>query len=370
MFGGSFVSSSSDERARSSFAHSSQSPPHAPQFSVAGMSGASVSHHGHSSSWSTASPGPTLSTSLSDPFAQSRTPYQPGYLMSMSPQKAAPANTQRYDEVPIVQTKAKMNNHLARGSASEFGSDSMFQSSRRQQTLPDEDAPPTSSINDMMNDFPPDSASLRFSERKPAFQTPPSRTPISRTPQPTPNTQTSQPLFVIVFGYPPDKYTATVEYFKSLGDTTDADPNTEILNCFRIGFNDPGEALRAVRKNGEVLGGCWMVGAKWADAAQAESLLGQSVRAPDSGRGATSMDAMAVDEAPSPTGNGGRTTTPSIGTPLKLAPSGSAFRKPAPPHNTPRVQQPEPGQRVHLDPAQPSPTKGMLGQVSDLIFGW
>ena len=69
---------------------------------------------------------------------------------------------------------------------------------------------------------------------------------------------------MIVFGYPPDKYSLTVEYFKSLGAATEPEPNTEIVNCFRIGFRDPGEAARVVRRNGEVLGGTWMVGVKWA----------------------------------------------------------------------------------------------------------
>ena len=76
--------------------------------------------------------------------------------------------------------------------------------------------------------------------------------------------QQSQTLYIIVFGYPADKYSVTVEYFRSLGEATDPDQNTEIINCFRIGYKDPGDAMRAVRKNGEVLGGSWMVGAKWA----------------------------------------------------------------------------------------------------------
>jgi nuclear pore complex protein Nup53 len=69
---------------------------------------------------------------------------------------------------------------------------------------------------------------------------------------------------VIVFGYPPDRYSATAEYFRSIGETTEPDPNVEITNCFRIGYANPAEAVRAVRKNGEVLGGSWMVGVKWA----------------------------------------------------------------------------------------------------------
>jgi nuclear pore complex protein Nup53 len=75
--------------------------------------------------------------------------------------------------------------------------------------------------------------------------------------------QPSQPIYVIVFGYPPDKYTLTVEYFKSLGQATEPDLNNDITNCFKIGYYDAGDALRAVRKNGEVLGGSWMVGTKW-----------------------------------------------------------------------------------------------------------
>ena len=41
-------------------------------------------------------------------------------------------------------------------------------------------------------------------------------------------------------------------------------PNSQIANCFKLGFKNPGDALRAVRKNGEVIGGAWMIGAKWA----------------------------------------------------------------------------------------------------------
>ena len=88
--------------------------------------------------------------------------------------------------------------------------------------------------------------------------------PVTRRSRTPTMSQISQPLYIIVFGYPPDKYSVTAEYFKSLGDSTDADPNTEITNCFRIGYRDPGDAMRAVRKNGEILAGSWMVGAKWA----------------------------------------------------------------------------------------------------------
>jgi len=86
-------------------------------------------------------------------------------------------------------------------------------------------------------------------------------TPSQQQQQPLPQ----QPFYIVVFGYPPDKYSLTAEYFRSSGgESTEPDPNLEITNCFRIGYKDAGDALRAVRKNGEVLGGSWMVGVKWA----------------------------------------------------------------------------------------------------------
>ena len=81
--------------------------------------------------------------------------------------------------------------------------------------------------------------------------------------QPSPS-QNAQPLHIIVFGYPPDKYSLTVEYFRSLGETTEAEQSTELQNCFRIGYLHPAEAIRAIRKNGEIISGSFMVGAKWA----------------------------------------------------------------------------------------------------------
>lgn len=86
----------------------------------------------------------------------------------------------------------------------------------------------------------------------------------SRQPHPLSVSTLAEIHYVIVFGYPPDKYSVTAEYFKSIGDTTEPDPNTQITNCFRIGYRDFGEGMRAVKRNGEILSGSYMVGAKWA----------------------------------------------------------------------------------------------------------
>ena len=57
-----------------------------------------------------------------------------------------------------------------------------------------------------------------------------------------------------------------------------------------------------------------------------------------------------------------------VGTPIKLAPSVAAFRKGHPPAAASPAQKITP---VSTVPAQgQSPSKGMLGQVTDLFFGW
>ncbi|KAJ6513510.1 hypothetical protein DFH09DRAFT_1374167 [Mycena vulgaris] len=357
-------------------------------FAVAGMASTSTSHHNHNpnlNAWGGASTSGSLTNSFTDTLSQSRSHYQPGYLMSASQSNVdqsplvvaqtrakilkqnSPTGAQRVDEAPVVQTKAKMNNAFSRGPASDFGMDSMFQSSRQRQTMADEDAPPMNSVNDIPTEMHADSSSSHFQPRGSTLNSSFARS----RPRPPSVTQSSPMLYIIVFGYPSDKYSVTVEYFKSLGDASDPDPNAEIVNCFKIGYRDPADAMRAVRKNGEILGGSWMVGAKWADPAQAEALLNQPVVRHSS---PLEADPMAVD-SPSPHAYGG-TSTPTVGTPIKLAPSASAFRRaaagPSAPKPAPAPQAPSWASDVAPPTAAGAAPagKGVLGQVSDMIFGW
>lgn len=63
----------------------------------------------------------------------------------LSASQNSPQGNQRTDDVPVVPTKAK----LSRGPTADFGMSSMFESSRKRQTIADEDAPPTNSVNDI-----------------------------------------------------------------------------------------------------------------------------------------------------------------------------------------------------------------------------
>jgi len=161
--------------------------------------------------------------------------------------------------------------------------------------------------------------------------------------------------------------------------------------------------MRAVRKNSEVLGGSYMVGVKWADPALAEALLGQLslVRStnvlPDvSIQPPAGLDAnMAVDSNIAQQPHYG-TNTPSVGTPIRLAPSAAAFRRATgsadkvPPPNQPGLTSsrswisggagrtiPPPGMdSTKIDVAaiggktDSVQSRSVLGHVSDLIFGW
>lgn len=69
---------------------------------------------------------------------------------------------------------------------------------------------------------------------------------------------------VVVFGYPQDKAKAAEKLFRSLGESNEPVFAPEDGNWFKIGYKHEWEAARAVRKNGELVNGAWMVGVKWA----------------------------------------------------------------------------------------------------------
>lgn len=125
------------------------------------------------------------------------------------------------------------------------------------------------------------------------------------------------------------------------------------------------------------------------DPTQAEALLGSPLARSPFGASAadvSSPDVTMADVSPPVRGYSSadsslaitttvqRTQTPPVGTPIKLAPSTSAFRKPGTGGRLPHISKPGDGTPGGL-PLQPgsvhaSPSKGVLGQVSDLIFGW
>ncbi|KIY46830.1 hypothetical protein FISHEDRAFT_75268 [Fistulina hepatica ATCC 64428] len=352
----------------SNFPSSVSQTSHAPHFAAAGPSDLRYSQWGNSA----------MATSLNNPstIPETRT-YTPGYIVSPpanAPQQASPAA-----EPPIIPTKAKTSHPLTRTTALEFGTESIFQSSRSRQ-LADDEAPPLRSAYDIPNQIYDQghNPSLMSSPPKPAFD---NSSNIREETGPVPAPQPA--LRVIVFGFPPGQAQVAADYFKSLGQCSEPDFSLGLQNAFRIGYVHPTDAMRAVSKNGEVFFGQWIVGAKWEDQLQADAVLsslagGRALRnggVPATFVNSGSMsfgDAMNVD-SPNHTGTP-QTRSSAPGTPIRLGPSSSIYKKPS--NSTPAsasrgIWSSASGKKPETPvAAQPSPGKGVVAQVSDLLFGW
>jgi len=175
-----------------------------------------------------------------------------------------PEGNQRFEDPPLLQTKHAISAY-GRSTPSTFGAES----DGHMREPMDEDAPPTESVFDSIGGLPRTVKSLGLSRTSPS--------PLARSN--SNQAQTKNDWFdLIVFGYPPDKYESATKLFQSLGETSEPEPGPSGANFFKIGFKSQWDAARAVRKNGELVGGTWMVGGKWADPNQAE--LSQYVTPP------------------------------------------------------------------------------------------
>jgi len=62
-----------------------------------------------------------------------------------------------------------------------------------------------------------------------------------------------------VFGYPLDRYDTIARLFQKLGDTTEPELSENGM-WFTIGFRQPWEAERALRRNGKLIDDAYMIG--------------------------------------------------------------------------------------------------------------
>ncbi|KAI5120362.1 hypothetical protein M0805_006885 [Coniferiporia weirii] len=312
---------------------------------------------------------------LNESLAQSRPQYQPGYLLS------AQTTGQRYEETHLIPTRAKMNPTFPRNASSDFGSESMFESTskhRHREATDDEDGPPTSSVADIVNEVYTDSYKIKPH----IFPTPSRPMSVQKNSVASSSPASHQTLYIIVFGYPPTRYSSTVAHFQSTSDggTTEPELSLDVENAFKIGYKQPWEAARAWRRHGETIsgeGGRWMVGVKWADPLAAEQVLGSGARVFSNSSPTPALESSSfspsgcTDSSPDPTLSPPQhlvatrhDPATAIGTPIRVAPSASAFKKVGPElsgKGAPMQLQSE---------SKDSYTKGMFGQVSDLIFGW
>ncbi|GAA6012868.1 hypothetical protein JCM10207_008360 [Rhodosporidiobolus poonsookiae] len=250
---------------------------------------------------------------------------------------------------------------------------------------PEEDAPPIASLNEFESSEP---SSLQVdAQSNPLRRSPsgePTLSPFASTSAPLhPAPSSAEGYAVHVFGFPSSATDLVVDYFAQFGEVVSKTPSQEGGNWVTIVYAQPWSAARAARKNGEVLGGVLMVGVKAVD----EDGLKRALATGD-----------AADLVPS---SGARTPVPHAQTPGTSTPSGvgrpvvvlgpqSAFKAaPTPPRKgflglggapaTPSsgASGADPHASLFAEKSkqavlqqQGQAQKGVLGKVSDLVFGW
>jgi len=243
-------------------------------------------------------------------------------------------------------------------STSDYGVDTMLDRPKQRQ-VSDEDAPPVNSVTDIIKEVQPDPYAQKLQ----------SNTSDSVTHRPKLFTASTpaQISYVVVFGFPPDKFDSTVSIFSSLGDCTEPERNHKEGNWFRIGFKNMADASKALRKNGQIVNGAYMIGVIPADSSYSDltfstPLRPTSHRVPDtdpSDHSSPSLHRSSVNAA--------------FGKAVTLAPSTSAY-KTTPPAAAKRHHQidstailSEASQKSGLQDAE---GPGVMSKISDLIFGW
>ncbi|KAF8575203.1 hypothetical protein K439DRAFT_1398450 [Ramaria rubella] len=301
---------------------------------------------------------------MNEPFTPSRSHYQPGFLMSVTQSNVTPPGGQHFEDPPLIPTK--FHSSTSRASPSEFGLESMFErpaARRQRQPTNDEDAPPTASINDVIDEphINP------FQRREPHSGSPHGHSTARRqhnTPQQSQPQTTSNNIvtYLNVFGYPPDRYESVARLFQSLGDTTEPEPNDTGM-WFTIGFRLSWEAERALRRNGKVMDDAYMIGVARANSSAADAPMDAPRPGAPAAPGSPPVDSATPgpDSLVPAFGLPRSTTTSTLGMPLTLAPSTSAFKTPS----------------AHLKPSPPQPSQGgkipessTVSKISDMIFGW
>lgn len=264
----------------------------------------------------------------------------------------------------------------------------------------EEDAPPISSLGDFdPSTTPQDSSAQPLSAS--ASSSHPSASASTSHAHSAPAAPPAAGYAVHLFGFPSEAAPAVISHFSALGDIVSSVPSAEGGNWITIAYAQPWAAARAARKNGTILGGVIMVGVKVVD----EDLLRRSIGGEGLATGGEiNHDALSTQVTANGSGaqavSGSSTpkppSTPSgVGKPIQVFGAGAAFK--APPPTTPRrglfggaAPAATPGGTPaqggsSADPhaslfsqksqqavlAQNAATpKGVLGKVSDMVFGW
>ncbi|KAG8746218.1 hypothetical protein FRC10_005734 [Ceratobasidium sp. 414] len=287
--------------------------------------------------------------------------YVPGYLLSTTQGKSV-AGFSNFNNPPLLPEPVSRDH----GPAAPFGAGSIYSRpppKNRDRTVPivDNDAPPTESLLD--------GSSFNFAHHPPH----PSR-PLASSSAPNGN-QTPASLHshtggvaLTVSGFYPDRAHGVLAQFVAIGDCAPPEMAPEGGNWFRIVYVNPWDAARAVRRDGDIINGDMMIAVRLVDPSQA-SLFGDAL--PHVPAAASSPPEFSP-KSPVQTAPGG---FPALGRAATLAPATSAFKSTAPAgaQSRPRATAApgaDWGVKNQGEAQEAQPQQGIIGKVSDLIFGW
>lgn len=92
----------------------------------------------------------------------------------------------------------------------------------------------------------------------------PTTTVSQPPPAPTASPVSANASTVILFGPPTSLIEPILQHFSEFGEIIRTRPDPEGGNWVAVTYKTEAEAAKAVRFSGEVLGGAWMIGVKWA----------------------------------------------------------------------------------------------------------
>ncbi|TNY23479.1 Nup53/35/40-type RNA recognition motif-domain-containing protein [Rhodotorula diobovata] len=256
----------------------------------------------------------------------------------------------------------------------------------------EEDAPPVASLNEFDSG---DQSSLQADSNMNGLSrsaaNDPTASPFassSALPHPNASHSSSKGYAVNVFGFPASALELVLEHFSQFGEVLSSTPSTEGGNWVTVVYVQPWSAARAARKNGEVLGGVLMIGVKAVD----EDGLQRALASGETAGEHSSSSAPPSRPQSAPVGAG----TPSgVGRPVNVlgpqaafkaqptptrkgflglgggggagTPGGSGAASGADPHASLFAEK---SKQAVLAQQQGQGQKGVLGKVSDLVFGW
>jgi len=225
----------------------------------------------------------------------------------------------------------------------------------------DEDAPPTDTLSEFEDGPGSTSGWNGPSSAGPAFAPGPASSSKSPAPsaanlpgssssgasqsngrQTTSSSSSSQSYKITVFGFNPTLLSSVLQYFGAIApivynSSSDTSPSKDGgssaasapagANWVTVGYENEWSALRALRRNGEVLGGNTMVGVKWASDGPAPQAGAASNGAPTPNASANDCEAGALVSRQQQQ----QQSTSTLGQPAMVLPASQAWlKKPAP----------------------------------------